>query len=73
MKKEDAEIEENDEGDDDVLPVARALRKLRKIRAAASAHLQSYFRVAWFAVLGRARTERKVAVGAFQTSPTCRP
>jgi hypothetical protein len=31
MKKEDAEIEENDEGDDDVLPVARALRKLRKL------------------------------------------
>jgi hypothetical protein len=41
MQKEDAEVENNDEGDDDVLPAARALRRMRKNKAPASVHLGS--------------------------------
>jgi hypothetical protein len=41
MQKEDAEVENNDEGDDDVLPAARALRRMREIKAPGSVHLGS--------------------------------
>ena len=41
MQKEDAEVENNNEGDDDVLPTARALLRMQEIKAPTSVHLGS--------------------------------
>jgi hypothetical protein len=76
MHKEDAEVEHDDEGDDDALPAARA-RPIKehggiKAAAASSVHGLSLLGVAWLAVLGRARTAGKIAVGAGPTSRTCK-